>query len=311
MPDERRAGVPLAREQRERVRRHAGLAQRRDQLERAARRLLGGLEHDRVARGQRRGGHTRRNREREVPGGDDGRDSARNVAQRVALAGRLQEGGSTLELDRAARVVLEKVDRLAHVGVGLGPRLGALAHLQRRQLDAALAQPRGGRAEDPGAFRGGASGPIGGAGDGRRHGRVHVLGAGATRRWPPTGSGRRGRSTRGPRPHRGPPRPTPARAAAAGRPPRPARRRGVRALARAAAPAPARWRTGAGARARPRRPARAPRRGRPGGRERCAPAPPSSSPRRRPRRTRPPPTSSASGTPEAGAPSPRRAVPPP
>ena len=49
-----------------------------------------------------------------------------------------------VELDRLAGVVLEEVDRLAHVGVRLGPRLGALAHLERRQLEPALAQRRRG-----------------------------------------------------------------------------------------------------------------------------------------------------------------------
>ena len=46
----------------------------------------------------------------------------------------------------AARVVLEEVDRLAHVGVGLAPRLGGLAHLERGDLQPPLAQPlRGAR----------------------------------------------------------------------------------------------------------------------------------------------------------------------
>ena len=65
--DERGAGRTLAGKQRERVGRHAGLAQRGHQLERAGRRLLGGLEHDRVARRQRGRGHARGNGEREVP----------------------------------------------------------------------------------------------------------------------------------------------------------------------------------------------------------------------------------------------------
>ena len=41
--------------------------------------------------------------------------------------------------DRARRVVLEEVDRLADVGVGLRPRLARLAHGERRQFEAALA----------------------------------------------------------------------------------------------------------------------------------------------------------------------------
>ena len=62
-------------------------------------------------------------------------------AQLVALAGRLEQRGALREVDRPARVVLEEVDRLAHVGVGLGPRLRALAHRQRGDLEPPLAQP--------------------------------------------------------------------------------------------------------------------------------------------------------------------------
>ena len=67
VPDERGADVALARQQRERVRRHAGLAQRADQQRRAARRLLGRLEDHRVAGGQPGGDHAERDRDREVP----------------------------------------------------------------------------------------------------------------------------------------------------------------------------------------------------------------------------------------------------
>ena len=44
------------------------------------------------------------------------------VAQRVALAGHLHERRAAVELDRPARVVLEEVDRLADVRVGLRAR---------------------------------------------------------------------------------------------------------------------------------------------------------------------------------------------
>ena len=99
---------------------------------RASRRLLGRLEHHGVAGGQRRGRHAAGDREREVPRRDHRRHAARLVGHRVALAGHLHQLGALLELDRLACVVLEEVDRLAHVGVGLGPGLCALAHLQAR-----------------------------------------------------------------------------------------------------------------------------------------------------------------------------------
>ena len=103
-------------------------------------RLLGRLQHRRVAGRERGGGHAARDREREVPGRDHGGHAARRVAHRVALARHLDERAALVELDRLERVVLEEVDRLAHVAVRLRPRLRALAHLQRRQLEPALAQ---------------------------------------------------------------------------------------------------------------------------------------------------------------------------
>ena len=59
------------------------------EVERRQRRLLGGLEHDRAAAGQRRGELPRRHQQREVPG-DDLADDADRLAQRVGevLAGR-------------------------------------------------------------------------------------------------------------------------------------------------------------------------------------------------------------------------------
>src|SRR3954449_3647049 len=59
-----------------------------------------------------------------------------------------------------AGVVLEEVDRLAYVAVGLRPRLGALAHRQGRGLQAPLAQPRRRAHQDLGALLGGRRGPL-------------------------------------------------------------------------------------------------------------------------------------------------------
>ena len=70
---------------------HAGGVQRLDDRERAGRRLLGGLEHDAVAGREAGGDHPGGDREREVPRADDGDDAARGVAERVALAGQLDE----------------------------------------------------------------------------------------------------------------------------------------------------------------------------------------------------------------------------
>src|SRR3954470_8950636 len=152
---QRGADVALARQQRERVRRHARLAQRLDQHRRAARGLLGRLEDHRVAGGQPRGGHAERDRDREVPRGDDRNHAARRVVQLVALARHLEQGGALREVDGSARVVLEEVDRLADVGVRLRPRLRRLADLERGDLEPPLPQPVGGGEQHLGAALGG------------------------------------------------------------------------------------------------------------------------------------------------------------
>ena len=148
--DERGADVALARQQRERLRRHAGLAQRLHEQRRAARRLLGRLEQHRVAGREAGRDHPERDRDGEVPGRDHRDHAARAPAQLVALARHLQQRRALGKVEGAARVVLEEVDRLADVGVGLGPRLGRLADLERRDLEPPLAQPRRGGDEDLG-----------------------------------------------------------------------------------------------------------------------------------------------------------------
>ena len=151
MGDELRADVALAGQEVQDALGDAGGVQRLDDRERAGRRLLGGLEHDAVAGRQAGGDHPGGDREREVPRADDGDDAARGVAQRVALAGELDEPVAGLERDRLLRVVLEEVDRLADVAVGLRPRLRALADGQRGERRAAAAQLAGGAREDRGA----------------------------------------------------------------------------------------------------------------------------------------------------------------
>ena len=86
---ERRAGVALSGQQRDRRRRHSAGAERLHEHQRASRRLLGRLEHDRVAGGERRGGHPARDRDREVPGRDHRHHAAWSVPHLVSLAGDL------------------------------------------------------------------------------------------------------------------------------------------------------------------------------------------------------------------------------
>ena len=111
------------------------------------------------------GGHPERDRDGEVPGRDHRDDAARRVAQLVALAGHLAAAARPARAStRPARVVLQEVDRLADVGVGLGPRLRALADLERGDLAAgARAATRAARDQHLRALRRGRARPRRGA----------------------------------------------------------------------------------------------------------------------------------------------------
>ena len=120
----------------------------------------------------------------------------------VALARDLQQRRPRVELDRPARVVLEEVDRLADVGVGLAPRLGALAHGQRGELEAALAQPRRGAHQRRGALGRRARAPLAEARAGARSTRASTSAAVAPAAWPRRRSGSAGSVESSPSPSR-------------------------------------------------------------------------------------------------------------
>ncbi len=102
--------------------------------------LLGRLQDHRVAGRQGRHRHAAGDGQREVPRGDDRRDPLALVGQAVGLARRrLHEvGGRSVEAEDLPAVVLAEVDGLAHVGVGLVPRLGRLEALEGGELVATL-----------------------------------------------------------------------------------------------------------------------------------------------------------------------------
>ena len=261
---ERGAGVALAGQQRDRAGRHAAGAQRLDDAQAAAGRLLGRLQHDGVARRERRGGHAHRDREREVPRRDDRADAARRVAQLVALAGHLQQRRAGGQLDRAARVELEEVDRLADVRVGLRPGLRALAHRERGEARGGARASRRRRAAARRRGRARASPPTARTRPSRRPRRRRPPRASRGRRARRRARGRRGPSRRAPRRRGDRGRSRPARAAAARA--RRAPSRASRARSRGAARGRARWRR---ARGSCRRALRRPRRGTARGRRRA------------------------------------------
>ena len=233
--DQRGADVALARQQRERVRRHARLAQRLDQQRRAARRLLGRLEDHRVAGGEPGGGHAERDRDREVPGRDDRDDAARRVAQLVALARHLEQGSALREVDapraRSTRGSRSPRRRRRRPPATAWPPRGPRARRPRAAAAAASRRRRAGprRARSAGVLRPRALlAPPAPA-------RPRPRPASRRRPRPPRGRGSRGRwrSARRPRGARCPP--TPARAPAAGRRAPSARRPAARGSAPAAA----------------------------------------------------------------------------
>ncbi len=138
------------------------------------------------------------------------------VAQRVALAGDLHERGAALELDRAPRVVLEEVDRLADVRIGLRPGLGALADGERGELGAA--QRAGGRRRGRARLRAPARACATSAAErrARRRPRGRPRRACPSPRWRRPGRVPPGRWRRAPPRRGGRPRSTPAPAAAGG-----------------------------------------------------------------------------------------------
>ena len=147
---------------------HAGVVQQLHQPPGDPRRLLGRLEHDRVAGDELGRHHPHRDGQREVPRRDHDGDAARLVREPVGLAGHVEDGAALAEAQRLAPVVLAEVDGLAHLGVGLGDRLARLAGHQADEGVAPAAEPGRRPEEHRGALVGGACRPPGERAVGRR-----------------------------------------------------------------------------------------------------------------------------------------------
>ncbi len=142
------------------VARHSPFPEALDQLPGGGDRLGRRLQDDRVARRQSGADAAARNGVREVPWGDDEHD-----AERLGLS----------EILGLGRVEAREVDGLAHLGVGLGDGLGAVARHDRDGPRAlALHDPRR-PMEDLAPVQARQPGPRGRAGPRARHGRVDLL----------------------------------------------------------------------------------------------------------------------------------------
>ena len=124
------------------------------------RRRLGGLGHDAIAGGQRRGHLSREDRQRKIPRADAGKHAAPVQRQLVRLAGRPLEARGVRELfARAHRVVTAEIHRLAHFGDRIRQRLSGFADQQfvkvqpaLSRADAAVRSRQSARAAPPSAF---------------------------------------------------------------------------------------------------------------------------------------------------------------
>ena len=138
-----------------RARGEAGLERQLAEPQRRQRRLLGRLQDDRAARGERRGDLPDRHQQREVPG-DDLRADADRLAQRVARAGRGPRPGSSRPRSWSAsrRSSAGARPRPATSPFAAGERLAVVERLELGELVAVGLDQLGEAVDQPGALRG-------------------------------------------------------------------------------------------------------------------------------------------------------------
>jgi hypothetical protein len=162
----------------------ARLGQQAGEADRGQRRLLGRLQHHRVAGGQRRPELPRGHQQREVPR-DDLADHADRLPQRVGVevgaghVGHRDVDRVALDLGRPARHVVEQVRRQRDVGAeGDGVGLAVVQALELRELLGVLEDQVADAPDDPAALgrRDAAPGAVIERGPGGPDGPVDVLG---------------------------------------------------------------------------------------------------------------------------------------
>ncbi|TLD45900.1 MAG: hypothetical protein FAZ92_01836 [Accumulibacter sp.] len=143
--DQSRTDASVAGQEGERSGGDAGTVQQFDRQRRHQRRLLRRLGDDAVACGERRRDLADEDGEGEVPRADADEDATAMQRQAVALAGRARQMDRLGEfLLRLCSVVAAEVDRLAHLGDGVGLRASAFAHEQRDEFGQAPLHQVGG-----------------------------------------------------------------------------------------------------------------------------------------------------------------------
>ena len=179
--DQRRAGLAVAGDHVEHALGQPRLERQLAQPQARQRRLLGGLEHDRAARRQRRGDLPGRHQQREVPR-DDLPAHADRLLARVAVHVRLGDRQHVAgDLGRPAGEVAQVLDRERHVHApGELDRLAVVERLQLGELVGVVLEGLGeGQHRARALGRGDAvPAPVLERLAGGAHGAVHVRGAG-------------------------------------------------------------------------------------------------------------------------------------
>ena len=136
---------------------NAGFLNQFAEAQRAERSLLGGLEHDRAARGERGAEFPRRHHQREVPR-DNLADDADRLAQRVRKILRAVRGdgdGVAFDLGGPAGHVAEHVHGAGHVGDARdGEGLAIVERFELREFVGVLFDEVGELPDEPAAFGG-------------------------------------------------------------------------------------------------------------------------------------------------------------
>ena len=144
---------PLPRAQVHHPIRQARLLQQAHKPRRNRRSIDRRLQNHRVPADDRRRRHPRHNRKRKVPWRNHRADAQRYVTKLVTFSGKLNRCRRSIEPQRLASIELQKVDRLAHIRIGLAPVLADLIGQPRAELELPLANQRRRPKQQPGALR--------------------------------------------------------------------------------------------------------------------------------------------------------------
>ena len=161
--------VARAMQQLQNIRRHTGRVQQFDGLQRHRRGLLGRLGQHAVAGRQRRRDLADEDRQRKVPRADTHPRTARGQAQFVRLTSRPRHDQRRHDAYRLARVVTQKVHRLAQLTDRVAPGLERLLDQQRTQARQLLLHRIGRLQQHCRALRHVSPAPLFVAGDAARH----------------------------------------------------------------------------------------------------------------------------------------------